>query len=94
MCKSMPVLMDIVLLTVIRVLSINLQDSKTALSVYLKNSAARSSAKKHRAVLNPNQIQTGSSSRLVEDLLSNVNGGYEILPAGEEDVMISDDELH
>lgn len=52
MCKSMPVIMDVVLLTVIRVLSTNLRESKTALSVYLKNIAARVAAKKHRAELN------------------------------------------
>ena len=48
MCKMMPAIMDTVLLTAIKTLSVDTKEASTALSIYLKNTATRATAKKHR----------------------------------------------
>lgn len=62
MCKMMPSIMDMVLLTTIKTLSVDTKEAPTALSTYLKSTATRAAAKKHklehgRAI----QLQIGSS---------------------------------
>lgn len=44
----MSALMNIVLLTAVKTLSIDTKEASTALSTYLKNTATRADAKKHK----------------------------------------------
>lgn len=48
MSSKMPQIMDIILLTACKILSVDPKQAMTALSVYLKNTSTRASAKKHR----------------------------------------------
>ena len=48
MFKEMPAIMDIVLLTSLKTLSIDTKEASTALSTYLKSTATRVAAKKHK----------------------------------------------
>ena len=48
MCKMMPSIMDIVLLTTVKTLSVDTKETSTALSTYLKMTSTRAAAKKHR----------------------------------------------
>ena len=48
MSKQMPAIMEIVLLTTVKVLSIDMKAATTALSNYLKATATRASAKKYK----------------------------------------------
>ena len=48
MCKLMPSIMDTVLLTTIKTLSVDTKEASTALSTYLKNTSTRAAAKKHK----------------------------------------------
>lgn len=48
MSKQMPSIMNTVLLTTIKVLSVDTKEASTALSTYLKSTATRAAAKKHK----------------------------------------------
>ena len=48
MSSKMPQIMDIILLTPRKTLSVDPKEATTALSIYLKNTSTRASAKKHR----------------------------------------------
>lgn len=48
MYKMMPLVMDIVLLTTVKTLSVDTKEASTALSTYLKSTATRAAAKKHK----------------------------------------------
>lgn len=50
MTSKMPQVMDIILLTACKTLSIDPKEATTALSIYLKNTSTRASAKNHRQV--------------------------------------------
>lgn len=48
MSSTMPQIMDIIRLTACKTLSVDPKEAMTALSVYLKNTSTRASAKRHR----------------------------------------------
>lgn len=58
MTSKMPQVMDIILLTACKTLSIDPKEATTALSIYLKNTSTRASAKKHRQ-----KFEVGGSGR-------------------------------
>lgn len=61
MCKMMPSIMDTVLLTTIKTLSVDTKEASTALSTYLKNTATRAAAKKHKFEHGRAILQIGNS---------------------------------
>lgn len=62
MCKTMPAIMDTVLLTTIKTLSVDTKEASSALVTYLKNTVTRAAAKKHRSEYGSGrQLQLGNS---------------------------------
>ena len=52
MCNVMPKLIDLVLLTPIKLLKVDPKEARLALSTYLKDTSTRVAAKKHKIEIN------------------------------------------
>ena len=72
MSKTMPSIMNVVLLATIKTLSIDTKEASTALSTYLKSTATRAAAKKHK-LEHGRDIQLEIDNSVHEETFESVN---------------------
>ena len=79
MRSTMPHIMDVILLTACKTLSVDLKEAMSALSVYLKNTGTRASAKIYRE-----KLQVGGQQKVHSDTIAKNGRAQPAITCSEE----------